>query len=581
MLNTNYLRLRTLIKENLTSIIYIFVLSLLMLIPAAVSPIFKKVFADHILPGTEAQWLPTLIVLMVFMAFFSMMITLMKNICLIKIANRIESMAESRYFYRLFHSPVSLFSKGQRTQLLQKANAAKGISNILTVNVVTTLFALINFVFYLVFMFRANVFMTAIVVVLVVLTYFFKKLQVTWLKRLTQKGAIDTVVDSLSDLNAQDEITSSIGLQSIDLLKSTSSENRFFKRLMSIKIDKVLASRQNDYNAAAAPLNNLGSILFLNLLLLVAAIDIMNQDFTIGAYLAFQAYAVAFFAPLNQVMGLRIQLNGFEKNLENYEENLKGKPIKVEVFEDTVPAKLRGCIEVRNVTFGYQKETPVLKNINITIAPGERVAVVGKSGEGKTTLIRLLQGLYQPQEGEILYDGIPIDKVDPTVRALSIGSANQEISIFSASIADNITLFNESIDDEQIIQAAMDARFHEYVVAQKGGYQAMLTQDGRNMSGGQRQRLELTRALLYKPTIVLIDEGLGAIDVATTKNIYDNLLARSLTMVSITHTVSSVRFFDRIYVLENGSVACEGSHQEVMRKNTYYRNLFSKEGWSL
>ena len=572
-------RTKALIKRNFGSILYIFSLSLLMMIPATAAPVFRQVFTDRILPGSERDWLPVLIILMLAMAVISAALALLQKNCLIKLAGRIETKAQSHYFYHLLHSPLSLFDKANRSALISKADSAAGVSAILTVSIVAILFAVINFCLYLFLMVNADITMALIVVALVVLSSFFQRLQVKWMAKLTAKGA-EKGVKSLAELNAQDESATSMGIKSISLIKSTSSEDRFFTHLMNIKVDKLLASRQGDYAAAAAPLNTMNSIVFMNLLLFISSLRIMDQTFTIGAYLAFQAYAAAFFGPLNVLLGLKKQLGLYENQLKVYEEDLVGAPLPA-VPKTKDGKRLSGEITLKDISFEYLEGRPVLKNINLSVSPGERIAIVGKSGAGKTTLIRLLQGLYEPTGGEILFDGQPLKEISNHVRALSIGSANQQIAIYSASIGDNIAMFDTGVSEEQLKKAATDAQLHHYVSRRKGAYQARLLQDGHNLSGGQKQRLEIARALLYDPSIVLMDEAMGALDPATTKSILDNLISRGATVLMVTHSTAGIRDSDKILVLQDGVIAAQGTHKALLKQSEYYRSLCRKEGWSM
>jgi len=573
-------RTRALIKRNAGSVLYVFFLSLLMMIPATAAPVFKQVFTDRILQGNEQSWLPILIALMLAMAIISAALTLLQKNCLIKLAGRIETKAQSHYFYHLLHSPLKLFDKANRSQLVTKADSAAGVSSILTVSIVAILFAIINFILYLVLMLKADAVMTAIVVALAVLSFFFQILQRKATAKVTAKGAEKGIRKSAAELNAQDENATAMGIQNISLIKSTSSEDKFFTHIMNIKVEKLLASRPGDYAAAAAPLNGLNTIIFLNLLLFISSLRIMDQSFTIGAYLAFQAYATAFFAPLNFLLGLKAQLKAYENQLKAYEEDLVGAPLPA-VTKAEDGSRLSGRIEIRDVSFSYAEGGPVLKNISLSIAPGEHIAIVGKSGAGKSTLLKLLQGLYDPDSGEILFDGMPLHSISPHVRALSIGSANQQIAIYSASIGDNIALFDTSVSTEQLEKAASAAQLRAYVSKLKGAYQAPLLQDGHNLSGGQKQRLEIARALLHNPSVVLMDESMGALDPATSKNIFDNLLARGATVLMVTHTVSGIRDADRILVMENGTITDQGTHRALLKQSEYYRSLCRREGWSI
>ena len=263
------------------------------------------------------------------------------------------------------------------------------------------------------------------------------------------------------------------------------------------------------------------------------------------------------------------------ERLDEVEEACQGHSLELsdpEALPDQ--PKLRGDVELRNVTFGYDRSLPpVLKNFSLKIKAGERVAFVGFSGCGKSTLAKLISGLYEPWEGEVLLDGMPVQQVNRAVRINSLSVVNQDISLFEGTIEDNIKMWDESIEDFSMVMAAHDAQIHEDIAERPGAYQGLLTENGKNFSGGQRQRLEIATALAKDPSILIMDEGTSALDPKTEEKVMQHIGNLGITLVLIAHRLSTIRDCDRIYVMEKGQVQQQGTHEELMQQEGLYREL--------
>ena len=579
---TRFPKIGQLLREHQLNLLYLFALSALMLIPAAMSPLFSKVFTDDILNLGALDWLPMLLFMMAFVAAFTAALTLLQQLIIQRLSNKIELIGASTYIYKLLKSPLSLFTGADVSALLGKAGSAAAVSGIVTTGIVTTLFSIINFAMYLVFMLRLNVWMTLICLALGVLVHILSRYEGKLIAKFSSKDDSVLVEDNAGTLGTIDTRVATRGLESIENIKSSASEMRFFQRLMGIKVATVHARRPGDYTAACAPLLSFPSMLFGNLLLFTAALMIMDQRFTVGSYLAFSAYANAIFAPLNAMLGISKQFKGYEGALTGYYDMVA----KDDALSGTLPEhnalpnqKLSGHIELKNLHFGYDPEQLVIDGLDLEIMPGERVAIIGKSGAGKSTLLKLLRGLYAPTSGEVLLDSTPADSIDKHTMRSSVGSANQQIRIFSASLQDNITLWDDSLTGQAVYKAASDAQLHADITSLDGAYQHMLNENGLNLSGGQKQRLEIARALLRNPTIVLLDEVIGSIDPSRIKHIQHALTKRGCTVMMVTHSVSAVRDYDRIIVMDEGKIIASGSHQELLDDSEYYVSLLKTEGW--
>ena len=568
------------LDENKLTVFYIFALNILLLIPASLSPIFKKVFTDSILTDGVMDWLAPLLILMTATALIAASVTWMQKSCLLKLSNKIEISGTGKYIWIMLCSPLNLFHRKDGYQLLSQADASKRVSKLLTRDLLGLLFSIVSVVFYMIMMMRLDLLMSAVVVALVVLNFLMSKIKDFLAGRLSRE---DKAAPDPHDLMLQEERINSAGLENIETFKSTASETLFFQKLIGSRISIINASRDKDFEEASGPFESLPEVIFLNILLLVSAFRIMDRNFSIGTYLAFQAYASMFFTPLSDVLHTHELFGKIENRLKKLYKGLDTgeKEIPLTALRDQLPVKsadkLDGYIEIKNVCFGYNGGPPVLQDINLSVSPGQRVAILGNSGAGKTTLLKLLQGLYEPDSGNIYIDGVNPARIDKRLFANSIGCANQEIAIFAASVRDNITMWDESISDADVYLAASDACIHNYIALQEGAYNYKLTEDGSNLSGGQRQRLEIARALLYKPSIVLLDEATSAIDPANRVSIEENLAKRGCACIVVTHVLSQIEDYDEIIIMDQGRIIQTGTHEELMRSSAFYASLFEEE----
>jgi ABC-type bacteriocin/lantibiotic exporter with double-glycine peptidase domain len=562
------------------AIVYAFILNILLFVPSLLSPIYKKIFTDYILIDHDTGWLFMLLAMMSITAVFAGAANWLQRNCLARLSNGIEINKLNEYMKKMFcKSPFRLFTEKDSYTLLSKSEKSKSISKLLTKDILSLLFDIFRVVFYMILMIRIDITMSVIVVLLVVANILFGKAGGFLREKLASKENNAPVAAAA----AQGEQLYVQGLQNIEMYKSSAAESVLFKRLLGENTAKINSKRKDDFQEACSPIEDLPEIIFLNLLLVISALRIMDRSFSIGTYLAFQAYASAFFYPLNGVLSARAKLLKFEKTIAGYFKELG----KYEEEKPAVHAKtgkntmLEGYIEFKNVFFSYEKNMPIIKDFNLSIKPGQRVAVIGKSGTGKTTLLKLLQGLYEPDCGEITIDGIPASRIDRDLFKNSAGCANQDTAIFSASIRENITMWDDSITETDLYNAAHDACIHKYISSLEGAYEYQLTENGNNISRGQCQKIEITRALIYNPSIVIFDEALRSIEPEAREHIQKVLLKRGCTCLVVTHLLSQVLDYDEIIVLDKDkdrpSILARGKHEELMNISHFYRTLLEAE----
>jgi ABC-type bacteriocin/lantibiotic exporter with double-glycine peptidase domain len=573
-------RIGVFLRGNRAAIIYTFLLGVLLLFPMTMSPLFKRVFTDYILIGNTTEWLPPLLFLMTGVAIFSALVVWLQKSCLLRLANKIELSGTTAYMWRLFNAPLDLFHQKDSFALLSGAGASSLVSKTLAVDMISLFTALISVIFYYSMMLRMDISMSLVVMGLVLANLLAGKIQ-SALVKVFSKSAPERY--SLRDLTLRDERVSSEGLRSIETFKATASETHFFQQIMSSKIRIINAKGKDDESLASGPFSDLPEIFFLNILLLISALRIMNRDFSIGSYLAFQAYAAAFFYPMSQVLAtpelfvkLENRLRGLYRELGAEAESTPASAPAVPLVVP-VPAsgKLRGCIECKDVSFSYSDGSPLLEHFNLSIKHGQRIALAGKSGCGKSTVVKLLQGIYAPLAGEITIDGVPIDHIGRETFVATVGGANQDLSFFTANIRDNITLWDKNVSDVAVERAVKTVGLHDFIASLDGAYDHILT--GNTLSHSQQQQIEIARALLHYPSLVILDEVNGSIESSLMAAIERDLAARGCTVVQATSLFSPVTDYDEIILMDQGRVAERGTHRELLEKSPWYADAFREE----
>ena len=374
------------------------------------------------------------------------------------------------------------------------------------------------------------------------------------------------------------------GVEMIETIKASGAENGYFEKWAgyqaSMNAQTVKFTKANLY---LTTLPTLVSTLTSIIVTMMGVYLAMNGSFTVGMIMAFQGFLTSFITPANSLIIAGQTISEMRTAMERVEDVMQHptdpcfhqEPSNA---EDFTYSKLQGQIELKNVTFGYSRlAEPLIKDFTLSIKPGSRVAFVGASGCGKSTLSKLITGLYQPWSGEITFDGVPLQQIDRNVFTGSVAVVDQDLTIFEDSISDNIKMWDNSIEDFEMILAARDARIHEDIMQCEGGYRYPLTEGGKNFSGGQRQRLEIARALAQDPTVIIMDEATSALDAKTEREVVNAISERGITCIMIAHRLSTIRDCDEILVMDRGMIVERGSHEELMAKGGRYTELVTSD----
>ena len=375
------------------------------------------------------------------------------------------------------------------------------------------------------------------------------------------------------------------GIEMIETIKASGAEDGFFEKWAGYQAS--VNRQETQFTKQSWFLNmipNLVSVLTNSTVLMLGVYFAMTSNFTVGMIMAFQSFLASFSAPADSLISAGQTIQEMRTSMERIEDVMQYpsdicyESKRVESEGEASYSKLKGNIELRNVTFGYSRlAPPLIKDFNLSLKPGSRVAFVGPSGCGKSTLSKLISGLYQPWSGEILFDGKPINEIDRNVFTGSLAVVDQDIILFEDSISNNIKMWDASIEDFEMIMAARDASLHEDIMYRDGGYQCKLIEGGRNFLGGQRQRLEIARVLAQDPTIIIMDEATSALDAKTEYDVVQSIKDRGITCIVVAHRLSTIRDCDEIIVLDKGMVAERGTHEELFARGGIYKELVSNE----
>ena len=529
------------------------------------TPLLLGVFVDQVF-GRGEPWGGLLAGALAASAFLVYLLTWLKMRCLRKLSLKLAIDASVRCVSRLLRLDIGFFTRQlagdvvTRIQSIDRISA--GISNHLLSLLIELAVSLVFFAAMLIY----DSLMAAIVLGLAVsnvgLMRLVTRLRVTENhKLLREQGLLYGVSFS--------------GLQRMEFLRSTGGEDRLFARWGGYQARELVArQRFAELGHVNAALPNLFLLFGHAVVLLLGASQVMAGEMTLGALMGFYVLAGMFLAPVGRFVAFADELQTLEADLNRLDDVMKAPAVadgssSGETADrlQTVDGKLRltGRVELCGVTFGYERnKPPLIEDLSLTVEPGQRIALVGFSGSGKSTLAQLAAGILQPWSGEILFDGLPVGDVPREVLSASFSIVEQRSLLFSATIRENLTLWNPTAPDEALSDAARDACIHDEIISRPLGYDSMVDEGGSNFSGGQRQRLEIARALTNNPSIVILDEATSALDATTEERIDRALRRRGVSCLIIAHRLSTIRDCDRIIVLSAGRAVQSGVHEELM-----------------
>ena len=539
-----------------------------------INPGFTRFFMDRLLTGENRNLLMPFVVLMTAVGVVQIIVSAAQYIYSLKINGKMSVIGNSTFMWKVLKLPMEFYSQRMAgdIQLRQGTNAE--IATVLVDTLTPLALNAVMMIVYLVFMLRFSVLLTLVGISTVVINAFAAK--------IISDQRINVTRVQMRDEGKLASATIS-GIQMAETIKASGAEYGYFAKWAgyqaSVSAQEVQAAKIDAYYGVIPAFF---AVIADNVVLVVGIFLTMQGKFSLGSILLFQGFMSGFMEPASTIISagqtiqeMRTEMERVEDVMQYPDDDLyKDDPLDPEKDYE----KLKGNVELRNVTFGYSRlGDPLIEDFSMSMKTGSRVAFVGASGCGKSTLSKLISGMYKPWSGEILFDGKPIDEIDRSVFRGSLAVVDQDIILFEDSISDNIKMWDETIEDFEVIMAARDAQIHDDIIQRKDGYHGKLTEGGKDLSGGQRQRLEIARVLAQDPSIIIMDEATSALDAKTEYELVKAVKDRGITCIVIAHRLSTIRDCDEIIVMDHGEVIERGTHEELYAKGGYYTELISND----
>jgi NHLM bacteriocin system ABC transporter peptidase/ATP-binding protein len=546
---------------------------LLIILPNIVNPAFTRVFIDEYLVGDKADILRPLLSTMAVSILFMILLVSLQRHFLLRLETKLALTTSAKFFTHVIQLPMEFFSQRYAGEIGSRVLINDKVAKVLSDKMVTTALDMMALVFFAIVMIQYDLWLTLACVI-------FALFNVVGMK-IVQRPRVDASFRVLQERGKMMG-TSMNGVQMIETLKATGGENEFFSRWGGYQAKTISAEQEMDfYGQTLSAVPPFTKALISATILGLGGWRVMDGHLTIGLLVAFQSLMDGFTKPITSFVtfGNALQETGSDLNrlddVLRYETDPSYRQTESDPrFNSTI--KLSGLLEVRNLTFGFNPlAPPLIDNLSFTVRPGQRVALVGGSGSGKSTVSKIVAGLFRPWSGEILLDGVPRDKIPRRLLHNSVAMVDQDIFMFEGTVRDNLTMWDSGIPDSHITQACKDAAIADIIAARQGGLSSAVSEGGSNFSGGQRQRLEIARSLVNSPSFLILDEATSALDPSTEEQIDQNLRRRGCSCLIVAHRLSTIRDCDEIIVLEYGKVVERGTHESMKNAGGAYSKLIS------
>ncbi|MCX4820746.1 NHLP family bacteriocin export ABC transporter peptidase/permease/ATPase subunit [Streptomyces sp. NBC_01142] len=542
--------------------------SLLLVGVGAAGPALSRTYIDMFLIGNQTSLLGPLFASMAAMVVLTAVLTGLQQANLLRGRIISSTLSSARFLRHLLRLPVTFFAQRSPADLVQRLQSNDAVAETLARDLAAAGVDGVVVILYAVLLWTYDPQLTVIGVLIALLNVVAMRIVIRLRATHTQKLRADS---------ARLTNTSYTGLQLIETMKATGGENGYFRRwagqhATTLEVQQRLGVPSAALAVVAPTLATLNSALIL----WIGGLRAVEGHISIGLLVAFQALVARFTAPITRLNGVAGRIQDFAADVARLKD-VESFPVDVLYSRrepDASTRRLKGNVTLENITFGYSPlDKPLLSGFSLAVGPGRQVALVGGSGSGKSTVSRLISGLYSPWEGTIRIDGQRLEDISRSALAASVSFVDQDVFLFEGTVRDNVALWDPSIPDEAVVAALQDAALYDVIARRPEGIHSRVEQDGRNFSGGQRQRLEIARALVRRPSILVLDEVTSALDAETERVIIDNLRRRGCACVVIAHRLSTVRDSDEIVVLDHGSVVERGRHEDLVAAGGPYAEL--------
>ncbi|MCX7895011.1 MAG: NHLP family bacteriocin export ABC transporter peptidase/permease/ATPase subunit [Thermoanaerobaculum sp.] len=562
------------LERSEEALVFVLLCGLFLVVPGLVVPTFSRVFIDEYLVAGRQTIVTPLLIGMVLTAVLRMALTYLQEYYLLRLETRIALSTSSAFFNHILRLPVSYFAQRYAGEIGSRLAINDKVAETISGRLTTTALDSLLVVFYAALMMLYDVPLTLLCIALALFNVVGMKLVAR--QRVDASRRLQQDYGKLMG-------TAMNGLQLMETIKASGSESEFFSRWAGYQAKALRSQQELDQlsqllNAVPPLVSNLTTALIL----LLGSMKVMGGEMTVGMLVAYQSLMASFNKPLSTLVGFGAAVQELEADMNRLDDVLRfpqdeqyqrdGRPSGV--IKATEVPKLAGEVELRDVTFGYSPlDPPLIENFNLKVRPGRRVAIVGRSGSGKSTISKLLAGLYKPWAGQILFDGVPVEQLPPDLVRNSLAFVDQDIFLFGGTVYENVTMWDSTLPKAAVTRACRDAAIDDDIQARSDKYDSRVEEGGRNFSGGQRQRLEIARAFVGDPTILVLDEATSALDPATELWVDEAVRRRGCTCIIIAHRLSTIRDADEIIVMERGKIVQRGTHDELKDQPGLYAEL--------
>ena len=556
------------LKGQTGTITALFTIGLLMVFPGMVIPVFSQFFIDEIISAGHDDWMSVFLAVMAFTVLFKQGLTYYRGMLLQRFQNKMALTSAHEFLSHMFRLPMSFFDQRYSGDLAQRVDNNNNVSTFLAGELAETVLNIFVAAFYLILLLVYSPLLTLIGIFNVVFNLVVVKLSSNSISSMTMKFQQD-----------QGKLVGSLfaGLNITATLKASGAESGYVSRIQgnyakTTLLEQKIGKRQEILNAIPTAANEITSVLVL----MLGGLLVIKGNLTAGMLVAYTSLLDSFTDPVNKLVQFVQKIQTLKADMSRVEDIMKYEEDGKFKENQKVPMtmKLEGVVDLEDISFGYSiLENPLVEGFNFHLNSGSSIAFVGASGCGKSTVSKIVSGLYLPWGGEVRMDGVPVANIPKEILSSSISTVSQEITLFSGTIKDNLTMWNKSVMDVDIVKAAKDACIHDVITSKPGAYDFKLAEGGSNLSGGQRQRLEIARALVTNPSILIMDEATSALDPVVEKEIIDNIKRRGCTCVIVAHRLSAIRDCDEIIVMDRGKIVQRGNHEELSKVDGHYQRL--------